>query len=231
MSRTNKNKSVSGDKTLPSRNLMDESRFEPARGERKIVQKGDADEPPTKLFGDAPWMLRQHIAGKIDLASELGERYPNTPLMSQVRFRFKGDRSKHDIATLATQDGAARLLIDVDAETMEVTLTFMLDSMLSQGFRMENLSDVDRVHWLERMKRSTGGVAFLWGKSRWQHDYVIFAVREYYTGVYAFSTQHAGAAARLTPDVTAQLLEWLEAFWRPKPIEELEDENGGSLSW
>jgi hypothetical protein len=87
--------------------------------------------------------------------------------------------------------------------------------MLTLRFRLDSLSDVDRSRWLELMRREQGGLAFLWGQSRWEHDYVICVVHKHFTNLYAFSNREFEAAIRLTPDVTKQMLDWLDANWKP----------------
>jgi hypothetical protein len=73
---------------------------------------------------------------------------------------------------------------------------------------------MDRARWLELMRREAGGVAFLWGQARWEQDYVICVTRRKFASLYAFSHHGFEAAVRLTPDVSQQLLDWLERFWK-----------------
>jgi hypothetical protein len=178
--------------------------------------------------GSAPWTLQQFFNGEIDLERELAARFPNVPLMSTIRFRSLGAKSKRGIATLATQDGTASTLVEADAASRAVQLSFSFGSMLTLRFRLDNLSDVDRSRWLELMRRDQGGLAFLWGQSRWEHDYVICVVHKHFTNLYAFSNREFEAAIRLTPDVTRQLLDWLESNWKP---EEASDGTPKLLTW
>jgi hypothetical protein len=64
------------------------------------------------------------------------------------------------------------------------------------------------------MQREQAKPAFLWGPARWDSDYLITVVQPYYTNLYAFSANNFEAAARLTPDVTASLLDWLASQWQ-----------------
>ncbi len=165
---------------------------------------------------NAPWALEQFFNGEIDLDRELVARFPNVPLMSTIRLRSLGAKSKRGVATLATQDGVASVLVEADAATKIVQVSFSFGSMLTLRFRLEDLSDADRSRWLELMRREQGGIAFLWGQSRWESDYVICIVRKHYTNLYAFSRREFEAAVRMTPDVTRQLLDWLDSMWKPE---------------
>jgi hypothetical protein len=96
-------------------------------------------------------------------------------------------------------------------------MSFTLGSMLTLRFTMNELSELDRTRWLELMQREEGGLAFLWGQTRWSNDYVICIARKYFTNFYAFSPHNFEAAVRLTPGVIKQLLEWLEDIWSSSP--------------
>jgi hypothetical protein len=178
--------------------------------------------------GNAPWALQQFFNGEIDLERELAARFPNVPLMSTIRFRSLGAKSRRGIATLATQDGTASTLVEADAATRVVQFSFSFGSMLTLRFGLSSLSDVDRSRWLELMRREQGGLAFLWGQSRWESDYVICIVRKHFTNLYAFSKRDFDAAIRLTPDVTRQMLDWLESMWKP---DEPGDGTSKLLTW
>jgi hypothetical protein len=92
--------------------------------------------------------------------------------------------------------------------------------MLTLRFGLDQLGDMDRQRWLDLMRREQGGLAFLWGQSRWEEDYLICIARKYHTNVYAFSPRNFDAAIRLTPEVTRKLLNWLEEFWKSAPPDE-----------
>ena len=62
------------------------------------------------------------------------------------------------------------------------------------------------------MQRREGGLAFLWGASRWAEDYVICITRPYFTNLYAFSPANFEAAVRLTQPVLKKLLDWLAYY-------------------
>jgi len=183
-----------------------EQAIEPARPQTLAGQQS----------GSAPWALQQFFNGEIDLDRELAARFPNVPLMSTIRFRSLGAKSKRGVATLATQDGVASTLVEADAGTKAVQVSFSFGSMLTLRFRLEDLSDVDRSRWLELMRREQGGLAFLWGQSRWENDYVICIARKHYTNLYAFSRREFEAAIRMTPDVARQLVDWLDSMWKPE---------------
>lgn len=160
-----------------------------------------------------PWLLQLYFDGEINLDQELTRRYSSMPLMSVVHFRTFGQRARHGVATLATQDGAASALVEVDVETMAVQFTLTLSSMLSLSFQLHTLSDIDRSRWLDLMRSGDTELAFLWGQSRWEDDYLICAPHKYYTNIYAFSPRHIAGAFRMTPEVTNKLLDWLNGFW------------------
>jgi hypothetical protein len=162
----------------------------------------------------APWLLQQFFNDQIDLSTELHNRFPSLPLMSVIRFRNADSKSPRGVATLATADGSATAVIDVDGTSGGAHLSFTYGSMLSLHFRMDELSNMDRARWLELMRREAGGVAFLWGQARWERDYVICVTRRKFASLYAFSHHGFEAAVRLTPDVAQQLLDWLERFWK-----------------
>lgn len=162
-----------------------------------------------------PWILHQFFQGEIDLDGELSKRFPVMPLMSVIHFRSTAPR--HAVASLSTQDGAASVLVDVDTATRSIEFTFITNSMLALRFALSELSDMDRSRWMEAVRRDQEGLAFLWGKARWESNYLICAVHRYYVNFYAFSPHNFAAAARLTPDMAEKLLIWLESFWQAPP--------------
>ncbi len=184
----------------------------------KIIDSDSvAQRPPTALTGapdEAPWTLQQFFSGSIDLDVELSKRFPAMPMLSIIKFRTLGSESGRRVATLSTQDGAASLVFDADMKTKIVQLSFTLGSMLTLKFQLTELTDSDRNYWLDLMQRDAGGLAFLWGQSRWANDYIICIARKYFTNFYAFSTNNFDAAVRLTPTVTKQLMDWLEEIWK-----------------
>lgn len=178
---------------------------------------------------DVPWMVSQFLHGDGDLHTELAQRYPNQPLMSLFSSRFSETSPQHGFATLSTQDGWASIIVEVDGSTYNTTFAFSMASMLTLRFDLVSLSDLDRSQWLEQVARGQQKVNILWGRLRWRSDYMIWSQRQHYTNVYAFSQQHhIEAAARLTPDVTKALVEWLGARWQPQPSQ---DEGELSVSW
>jgi len=85
---------------------------------------------------------------------------------------------------------------------------------LSLRFTLAGLNDLDRARWVALMRREEGGLAFLWGPQRWEHDYLICIKRKYFTNLFAFSPGKFEAAVRMTPEVTKQLVDWLEGYWQ-----------------
>jgi len=169
---------------------------------------------------EAPWALQQFFNGEIDLDVELNKRFPAMPMMSIIKFRTLGTKSGRHVATITSQDKSASLVVDADKETKTVLMSFTVGSMLTLRFTLAGHRDMDRDRWLELMRREQGGLAFLWGSARWEEDYLICIARKYHTNLYAFSPHQFEAAIRLTPQVTKQLLDWLQDVW-----EDGEDEN------
>lgn len=174
----------------------------------------ESDQP---LAQSPPWTLQQFFNGEIDLDVELVKRFPMMPVMSRIKFRTLGTQTGRGVATLSSQDNAASIIIDADANSRVIQLSFTFGSMITLRFALDDLSDMDRSRWLELMQREQGGLAFLWGPGRWQKDYIICIARKYFTNMYAFSPRNFEAAIRMTPEVTRQLMEWLEKFWKQEP--------------
>lgn len=168
---------------------------------------------PAALPTVAPWMLQHYFDGEIDLIKELVGRFPQIPVMSLFSTREVGRHTRRGVATIATQDGAANVIVELDIPSRGVQFTFVLSSMLALRFIPGRLTDMDRTQWLEPMRREAGEVAFLWDQSRWQNDYLIGAAHRTYTNLFAFSPHHIEAAVRLTPEVGRKLLDWLESYW------------------
>ena len=167
---------------------------------------------------NAPITLQQFFTGEIDLDSELSRRFANAPLMSEIRLNPKRPakllETRRAGALMSTQDNAAQMALDMDIRDGALVASFTLGSMLSFKFDIGVIEPNERRRWLELMRRQSG-IAFLWSSERWQRDYVIWVVRENFARIYAFSGQYE-AAARITPDATHALLDWLEAFWFPE---------------
>lgn len=205
----------------------------------KIVPVEPEQKPPREIASalpvqmesraEAPWTLQQFFNGEIDLDVELASRFKSMPVMSTIRFRGLGSRTGRAVATLSTQDGAAQVIVDADQSTRVVQMSFTFGSMLTLRFVMNELNDTDRTRWLELMRRQEGGLAFLWGPSRWESDYLICISRKYFTNLYAFSPHNFEAAIRMTPDVADQLLDWLEGFWLDE--DDAGDEPPALLTW
>jgi hypothetical protein len=90
--------------------------------------------------------------------------------------------------------------------------------MLSLNFNLDQLGSAHRSHWVNLMRRERAKPVFLWGPARWASDYLITVVHPYYTNLYAFSANNFEAAARLTPEVTDRLLDWLGELWHTSAV-------------
>lgn len=178
---------------------------------------------------DAPWVLQQFFDGDIDLDAELARRFPNMPMLTIIRFRTLGANQERQVASLETQDGSASLVLDADAGSKAVLLSFTFGSMMTLRFALDELSPMDRSRWLELMRREQGGLAFLWGASRWADDYLISTSRKYHTNLYAFSPNNFEAAVRLSPTVMEKMLDWLETIWTTDP--DTPDSDAPLLTW
>lgn len=183
---------------------------------------------PIRRPEKTPWTLQQFFDGEIDLDVELAKRFPSMPIMSRIDFRTLGAESGRRVALLSTQDGGATLTVDADQNSKVIQLSFTFGSMLTLRFVLDHLNDVDRTRWLELMRRDEGGLAFLWGPSRWQEEYLICISRRSFTSIYAFSPNNFEAAVRLTPTVTEKYLNWLEEIWKAEPDE---DDDSPLLTW
>lgn len=165
----------------------------------------------------APVTLQQFFAGEIDLDTDLSRRFANAPLLSTIKFFPKsGEMVRHQASALvSSNDDQAMLSIDAhldDDSTLD--FTFTLFSALALRFRISPLTQGSRRRWLELMRRKDG-ITFLWTRDRWEKPHVIFVVREHFVRIYAFSPHGVESAARLTPDMAAALLDWLEDLWFP----------------
>lgn len=183
----------------------------------------------SRLPASTPWLLRRFYEEQIDLAAELASRFSTVPLMSVVRFRPLDVATGRGMATLSTADGVASVLIESDPASRFVHLGFSYGSMLTLRFQLDNLSGMDRSHWLEQMRRQQDSVAFLWGQARWEHDYIICATRHQFVNLYAFSHSGFEGAVRLTPDAKILLLGWLEATWKSDTTPG--EDSGKLLTW
>ena len=161
----------------------------------------------------APWLLQRYLNGEIDLDKELTGRYRTMPMLSIIKLRAYDEY--HAVATMTMQDGAAVVRVEVDLLNNVTQFALVFRSMLSLNFTLDQLGDSHRSHWLGFARREKAKPVFLWGAARWESDYVITVAHQHYTNIYAFSSNNFEGAARMTPDVTAQLLDWLEYMWKP----------------
>ncbi|MCA9911689.1 MAG: hypothetical protein KC519_23700, partial [Anaerolineae bacterium] len=133
----------------------------------------DRSSQSVRLDGQGvPWMVSQFLHGSGDLHAELAQRYPNQPLMSLFSSHISDSSPQRGLATLATQDGSASVMIEVDLSTSNTEFAFSLASMLTLRFDLVSLSDLDRSQWLEQVQRGHQKVNILWGKMRWRSDYM-----------------------------------------------------------
>ena len=134
--------------------------------------------------------------------------------MSLIHTRAKwARRTGRGVAAIATQDGAASLIAEVDVPSRAVQFTFVLSSMLALRFCPGKLTRRRPRAVARPLRRESGEIAFLWDQSRWGNDYLIGAAHKNFTNLFAFSPHHVEAAARLTPEVTRKLLDWLSRYW------------------
>ena len=193
----------------------------------QIIEAND-EKVLAKTSHNPPWTLQQFFNGEIDLDVELARRFPTMPMMATLKTRSLGTNTGRKVAELATQDGAATMIIDADTASKVIQLSFTFGSMITLKFVMSDLNNMDRTRWVELMRRDTGGLAFLWGTTRWASDYLICISRKHFTNMYAFSPNNFEAGVRLTPTVTRELLDWLEKIWdEPEP----DDEPPQLLTW
>ncbi len=174
----------------------------------------------------APITVQQFFSGEIDLDTDLVQRFSNTPLLSRVKFYPPPDRplGRRATAIFASNDDALTLNVDAYTdETAALDFTFTLFSVVALRFQLSPLMEADRSRWLDLMRRANG-ITFLWTRERWEEPHLIFVVREHFGRVYAFSPVGYEAAARMTPQMIAELLDWLEDLWFPGRREEREAE-------
>jgi hypothetical protein len=202
--------------TIPTRLAV----TSPVNGNGSGTEKPALEKPDKKEIATAPWLLQQYFEGEIDLDHELAARFPTMPLMSIFHIRTVGEKVRNGIASLSTQDGAATVIMQLDATSRGLHCSLTLGSMLSMRFQIEKLSDMDRQRWLDVMRAPARETAFLWGQSRWESDYLICSVRKYYTSVYTFSPRQIEGGFNLTPEVTGKVLNWLQAYWTAERADE-----------
>lgn len=205
MPRETKKKAVEDDLTITSRRSLPDLPIE------------DPSRPATisRSTMNAPWLLQQHFAGKVDLAAELSNRYPTLPLMTLIKPKPAKGAHQPSLNTLAAPDGTATVLIEAMPNSHQFQLSYSLGSMLTFRFRMNDLTPVDCAHWLQLIHREQDGVAFLWGQARWEKDYLICTIRRQFACLYAFSPLGFEAGIRLTHEVKGELHDWLASIWNP----------------
>lgn len=201
----------------PGSHMFPESESKPITGSLITPDTSTAIELPPEASAPTSqpsWTLQQYFDGEINLDVELSQRFKNVPVMSSAKFRVMGDRKEHGVATLAAQDESSWVVLDVDQLSRVTQFTFTLAGMISLRFVLDGINDIDRERWVTLMRREEGGLAFLWGPKRWEHDYIICIKRKFFTNLFAFSPGKFEAGVRLTPDSTQKLVDWLEAFWQ-----------------
>lgn len=151
------------------------------------------------------------------LNRELVRRYPIMPLLSVIYFH----KEEQGVISMTSQDGTASLFVDVNDQHLQFTFTYR--SMMSLKFNLRELSELDRIAWMENLLNRKEEPVFLWGASRWEKDYLIFIPHHYYTSLFAFSPSNFEAAVRIVPKVSEELVEYLKRVWED-PILPSDDE-------
>jgi hypothetical protein len=173
----------------------------------------DYQESSRSLQTPAPHLIQQFLVGMADLDQELLKLFPTVPLLSSATFTpTPGKRAKRGFAQIKSQDEAASLTFNVMGIDGTFDLSFVLGGMLSLRFGFGPVADAKRAAFLELLRRPNG-ISIWWQKELWERDYVVFVVRERFARLYAFSPRGIEAACRLSPDILAELVEWLRAFW------------------
>ncbi len=162
--------------------------------------------------GQVPWILQLHQDGEINLDKELNSRFSQMPILST--FKARQHSPDHAVATMAAQDGSATVRVDVDLAENVIQYAFTYQSMLGLSFVIDQLGDSQHAAWIQQVRRERSRPIFCWGPDRWNSDYIITVGHPYYTNIYAFSTLNTEAAARLTTEITKDLLDWLETLWQ-----------------
>ena len=183
------------------------------------------------IQSSAPFLLQQFFTGKIDLDVELARRYPSPPLLSESHFNPEpGKPARHGLALLSSQDGSASLSLEMHSPTGSLDISFLLQSMIAVRFSLGSIADTHRSKFLQLMRRPSG-IVFLWTRERWEKDYLIFVVRDYFARLYAFGPGRFDGACRLTPDCLDEMITWLETFWEADGSLPAEESSQESLSW
>lgn len=216
--------------------MSDPSNHSPREPVEKIIEhlrpdqpNGTRSEDQQATVADLPWVIQQRIDGAVELDRELNARHKNMPVFSTVKFRNLGSRQDRAIATMATQDGSAQVLWEVDSTTRQTRLSFTFGAMLTLRFDLLDLSDTDRITWVQRMQSDVhNDPALLMGPGRWEKDFLIGVTRPYFTDLFAFSAYNFDAAVRLTPDTTRSLFGWLSELWH---IPDLPGEDDLLTTW
>jgi hypothetical protein len=190
------------------------------------------------IQSSAPLLLQQFFTGKIDLDVELSRRYPSPPLLSSVSFTPElGAASKNGFALFSNQDNSGAMSMEITGTSGALNISFLLQNMIAVRFTVGATTESNRRRFVELMQRKNG-IAFLWTRERWERDYVIIVVRDYFARLYAFGPSRFDGACRLTPDMMSQLMQWLTSFWKTpteptSPADEADEEDSPPeiLSW
>ncbi len=182
------------------------------------------------IQSSAPYLLQQFFTGRIDLDVELARRYPSPPLLASASFNPEpGTRARYGLVQLSGQDNAASLMIEMHRLPDTLELAFLLQGMIAVRFKLGVIADTPRKRFVELMRRQNG-IAFLWTRERWENDYLIFVVREYFARLYAFAPGRFDAACRLTPEGLGQLVTWIDGFWETGE-DTPEEPSSANLGW
>jgi hypothetical protein len=188
------------------------------------------------IQSSSPFLLQQFFTGKVDLDVELSRRYPSPPLLSSAIFTPEpGKAARYGFALFSSQDNSAAISLEIRGSSGAIDISFLLQSMIAVRFSLGAVTQAHRTRFLDLMRRQTG-IAFLWTKERWERDYLIFVVREHFARIYAFGPGRFDGACRLTPDILAQLVQWLQVFWDGADLPaddpgDMEESSPDTMNW
>src|SRR5688500_3191619 len=116
----------------------------------------------------APLLLQRFIKLEIDLDSELSKRSESAPLLSTVSLnpRRPKPEDRQLLATIASQDSAAMMDVEINPALDKTEFAFTVRSMLTMRFRPDQLDKEEQRNFITMMRRDIG-MAFLWTRDRW----------------------------------------------------------------
>jgi hypothetical protein len=193
---------------------------------QRVAQELNESGHQRSIQSSAPPLLQQFFTGKVDLDAELARRYPSPPLLSSAIFNPEpGKPARNGFAMFSSQDNSAAMSIELNGSSGALNISFLLQSMIAVRFSLGGTTEAQRKKFLELIQRKNG-MAFLWTHERWEKDYLIFVVRDYFVRMYAFGPGRFDGACRLTPDGLNELIQWLGGFWRAYDQAEADEAQG-----